>query len=68
MARSSSLSGFVMIFGLIVFLIGLVVFCLGLVRGSGIQITSLVAMGVGLAGIVIGRRVGRKAQMRAGES
>jgi len=64
---NSSLSGLVMIVGVVVFLIGIVVFCMDLVRGYGVDLMALVAMGVGLGGIVVGRRVGRKAGADARE-
>jgi len=67
MARSGTLSNIAVIFGLIVFLIGLVGFVMSLSRGAGIQVLNLLTIGVGLAGIVIGRRIARKARKQTSE-
>jgi uncharacterized membrane protein YiaA len=61
MASSSTLPKFTIVLGIIVFLVGLVSFVMALTRGGGMDLMSLAAMVVGLAGVVIGRRILRKA-------
>ncbi len=61
MARSSALPTFTIILGLIVFVLGVIALFIGLVHGQGVQLMSLATMIVGLAGVVIGRRIKRKA-------
>jgi uncharacterized membrane protein YiaA len=62
MANSQTVPTFTIVFGWIVFLIGLVTFCLNLFRGQGLDLMSLGAMVVGIAAVVVGRRIIRKSR------
>lgn len=61
MAGSSTLPKFTIVLGVIVFLVGLYAFVMSLSRGGGMDTMALIAMAVGLVGIVLGRRILRKA-------
>lgn len=61
MAGSSTLPKFTIILGVIVFLVGLYAFVTSMGRGGGTDTMALIAMAVGLVGIVLGRRIIRKA-------
>ncbi len=61
MAGSSTLPKFTIVLGIIVFLVGLYAFVMSLSRGGGLDLMSITAMVVGVAGVVVGRRILRKA-------
>ena len=66
MAGSSTLPKFTIVLGIIVFLVGLFSFVMSLTRGGAMDLMSLAAMVVGLAGVVIGRRILRRTGVGSG--
>ncbi|MDP2481504.1 MAG: hypothetical protein Q8W51_07540 [Candidatus Palauibacterales bacterium] len=60
MAGSSTFPKFTIVLGILVFLLGLSAFVIILSRGGGMDLMSIIAMVIGLAGVVIGRRILRR--------